>query len=130
MHPFHKAPSHLDAHNIVVWCLQCDILLLVGASAEDLVELPFTVPNGLFSKKGSTGCAPFIPTVRDGSYSALRVDCLRAAGQLLPSRPLAQLRSAQNSSAYFCGCPCWVWGLGVASSGDFAVDLGTIPACR
>lgn len=46
----HK-PAHrhtdLDAHDVVVGCFQRDVLLLVGTGAEDLVELPFAVSDGL-----------------------------------------------------------------------------------
>lgn len=39
--------AHLYPADIIIWCLQCDVLLLGGACAGNLTPLPFAVTHML-----------------------------------------------------------------------------------
>eukprot|EP00983_Pelagomonas_calceolata_P063252 1147653-Pelagomonas_calceolata.AAC.3 len=89
--------------------------LHTSSSWPESASLPFTLKLGMQDQAKSL---PGIESV--GGFQCSGQNCrthyyvrqLREAGQSLQARPPEQVQPTQTPSGYFCGCPCWVCGMG------------------
>eukprot|EP00983_Pelagomonas_calceolata_P102374 1158798-Pelagomonas_calceolata.AAC.6 len=74
----------------------------------------------------TTAAHPLLPPSSPLAHTGMQVlGCvLVELGKPGHLRPLEQLQTIQASSAYFCGCPCWVRGLGVPVLGTSQSTCG------